>query len=61
MEKKEENKGMTIKDFLFEIWKDDKGDNFNFKEFINVLKIKRYIKELEDYTGVKYFDIIFED
>ena len=59
--KKEECKGMTIKDFLFEIWKDDKGDNFNFKEFINVLRIKRYANELEEYTGVKYFDIIFED
>jgi hypothetical protein len=61
MGKKEENKGMTIKDFLFDIWKDDKGDNFNFNEFINVLKINRYINELEDYSGVKYFDIIFED
>ena len=61
MGKKEENKGMTIKDFLFDIWKDDKGDNFNFKEFINVLKINRYINDLEDYTGVKYFDIMFQD
>ena len=59
--KKEENKGMTIKDFLFDIWKDDKGDNFNFNEFINVLKINRYANELEEYSGVKYFDIIFKD
>jgi len=61
MGKKEENKGMTIKDFLFDIWKDDKGDNFNFNEFINVLKINRYVNELEEYSGVKYFDIIFKD
>ena len=61
MGKKEEIKGMTIKDFLFDIWKDDKEDNFNFNEFINVLKINRYVKELEENTGVKYFDIIFKD
>ena len=58
--KKDENKGMTIKDFLFDIWKDD-GDNFNFNGFINVLKFNRYVNVLEEYSGVKYFDIIFED
>jgi len=59
--KKEESKVSSIKDFLFNIWKDEKGNNFNFKEFINVVKISRYIQELEDPSGVKYYDIVFAD
>ena len=59
--KKEENKVSSIKDFLFNIWKDEKGNNFNFKEFINVLKISRYVNELEEPSGVKYYDLVFAD
>ena len=59
--KKEETKVSSIKDFLFNIWKDEKGNNFNFKEFINVLKISRYVNELEEPSGVKYYDLVFSD
>ena len=59
--KKEETKVSSIKDFLFNIWKDEKGNNFNFKEFINVLKISRYVNELEEPSGVKYYDLVFAD
>ena len=59
--KKEENKTSSINYFLFNILKDEKGNNINFKEFINVLKISRYVKELEESSGVKYYDIVFAD
>ena len=59
--KKEESTASSIKDFLFNIWKDEKGNNFNFKDFMNVLKISRYIKELEEPSGVKYYDLVFSD
>ena len=55
----EENNITSIKDFLFNIWKDDKGNNFNFKDFINVLKISKYNCYLEDYNDFKYYDIVF--
>ena len=61
LSKKEESKVSHIKDFLFYIWKDEKGNNFNFKEFINVLKISRYVKELEEPSGVKYYDLVFSE
>ena len=53
----------TIKDFLFNIWKDEKGNNFNFKDFINVLKPIRYIENIKekDFSGERYFDIIFNE
>ena len=59
--KKEESKVSSIKDFLFNIWRDEKGNNFNFKEFLNVLKVSRYVKQLEEISGVKYYDIVFKD
>ena len=56
----EEKKFTSIKDFLYNVWKDDKG-NFNFKEFINVLKVSKYKNNLEDINGIKYYDIVFGD
>ena len=35
--------------------------NDNFKDFINTLKISKYISHLEDYNEKKYFDIIFNN
>ena len=54
---------ISIKDFLFNIWKDDKGTNFNLKDFINAIKPEKYIKNLEeiDYDEERYFDIIFSE
>ena len=58
----EEITNISIKDFLFNIWKDDKGNNFNFRDFINTLKASRYINQLEekDYEHQRYINIIFE-
>ena len=49
----------TIKDFLFNIWKDENGNNFNIKEFINTLIMTRYINTNGEYNEFKYYDIIF--
>jgi len=61
IKKNNEIKNITIKDLLFNIWKSDNGDYINFKDFINTLKISKYISHLEDYNEKKYFDIIFNN
>ena len=40
-----------------------KDNNFNFKDFINVLKPIRYIENIKgkDFSGERYFDIIFNE
>ncbi len=54
--KNDENK---IKDVLFSIWKDDKGNNFNIIDFLNVLKTNKYQSDLEENDNDKYYDILF--
>ena len=50
----------SIKDLLFNIWKDDKGNNFNIKHFLNALRISKYkYNSEESYKGDKYYEIIF--
>ena len=51
----------TIKDLLFNIWKDEKGNNFNIKDFINVLKPIKYKNDYQEKDDERYFDIIFND
>ena len=59
----EENTYISIKDFLFNIWKDDKGNNFNFRDFINTLKAARYINQIEekDFEEKRYINTIFKE
>ena len=57
----ENKKNFTIKDLLFNIWKDDKGNNFNYKKFINVLKVSKYISNLGGNKENNYYDIIFSE
>ena len=54
--KNDENK---IKDVLFSIWKDDKGNNFNIIDFLNVLKTNKYQSDLEENENDNYYDILF--
>ena len=51
---------INIKEFLFNIWKDDKGEKMNFQQFINVLKINRYMTDINAFKEEKYYNIIFE-
>ena len=63
IKKFDENKNnqITIKDFLFNIWKDEKGNNFNFKEFLNLLKGSKYKSNLEEFREDRYFELIFNE
>ena len=59
--KLDENKSsVSIKDLLFNIWKDDKG-NFNFRDFINLLKYNKYKSNIDENNEERYFDIIFNE
>ena len=56
------NKGyLNIKEFLFDIWKNDENSTyFDFKKFLDVLKINKYVTDYVDFNDVRYYDIIFE-
>ena len=55
------NEKINIKDFLYELWKDETGNYINIKRLIDILKINNYITDLTEYTNKKYYDIIFYD
>ena len=50
---------INIKDLLFNIWKDEKGNNFDLKKFISVLKVNKYTSNVQHTIEEKYYDIIF--
>ena len=52
-------KKMNIKDLLFELWKDENGNNINIKQILSVCKIGNYITDLTNNNNNKYYDIIF--
>ena len=56
-----EIKKITIKEFLFNIWKDEKGDKMNFQKFISVLKINKYITDLNGLNEENYYYLIFKN
>ncbi len=56
-----EIKKITIKEFLFNIWKDEKGDKMNFQKFISVLKINKYITDLNGLNDENYYYLIFKN
>ena len=56
-----ENKKINIKEFLFNIWKDEKGDKMDFEKFISVLKINKYITDLNGLNDENYYNIIFNN
>ena len=49
---------MNIKDFLFELWKDE-NNNIDLKKMLEVLKMSNYITDFIEYNNKKYFDVIF--
>ena len=56
--KEDEQKNFSIKDLLYNIWVDEKENMFNFKEFLDVLRVSNYSTKSEIKEEV-YFDIIF--
>ena len=54
------NNSKLIKEFLFDIWKnDDNSTYFDFKKFLEVLRSNRYVTDLTN-NEVRYYDIIFD-
>jgi len=52
---------MSIKDFLFELWKDDTGNNVNVKQILSILKIGNYITDISNNDNKKYYDVILDN
>ena len=61
IKEEEKNDKFNIKEFLYELWKDETGSNINIKKIIDILKVNNYITDLAEYNNKKYFDVIFYD
>ena len=61
IKEEEVNDKLNIKNFLYELWKDEMGSNINMKKFIDILKVSNYITDISEYNNKKYYDIIFYD
>jgi hypothetical protein len=58
--KDEQNEyNISIKDFIFDLWKDESGNYIDFKRFIEVLKIINYITDFTEYSYKRYYEVIF--
>ena len=55
---KDINNKINIKEFLFNLWKDDNG-NMEFEKFMNILKINRYMTDINAFKEENYYNIIF--
>ena len=52
--------GKMIKEFLFDLWKNDENSSyFNFDKFFNSLKVNKYVTDFTDFNEVRYYDIVF--
>ena len=60
LEDQNKNKKMNVKEFLFNLWKDEKGERMDFQQFIGVLKINKYITDLNALKEQNYYNIIFK-
>ena len=60
LEDQNKNKKMNVKEFLFNLWKDEKGDKMDFQQFIGVLKMNKYITDLNALKEQNYYNIIFK-
>ena len=57
---KENINKISVKEFLFNLWKDEDGNKMDFDKFINMLKINRYMTDINAFKEEKYYNIIFE-
>ena len=51
---------INIKDFLFNLWKDENGNRIDFEKLINILKINRYMTDINGFKDERYYNLIFE-
>ena len=57
---RDNNNRINIKEFIFNLWKDEKGSSMDFAKFISILKINRYMTDINAFKEEKYYNIIFE-
>ena len=57
---RDNNNRINIKEFIFNLWKDEKGSTMDFAKFISILKINRYMTDINAFKEEKYYNIIFE-
>ena len=52
---------MNIKEFLFNLWKEDNENKMDFAKFMNILKVNRYMTDLNAFKEENYYNIIFQN
>ena len=51
---------INIKEFIFNLWKDDDGNRMDFGKFISLINMNRYMTDINAFKEQKYFNLIFE-
>ena len=52
---------MNIKEFLFNLWKEENENKMDFSKFMNILKVNRYMTDLNAFKEENYYNIIFQN
>ena len=51
---------VNIKEFIFNLWKDDDGNRMDYLKFISLINMNRYMTDINAFKEQKYFNLIFE-
>ena len=51
---------VNIKEFIFNLWKDDDGNKMDFGKFISLINMNRYMTDINAFKEQRYFNLIFE-
>ena len=57
---KENISKVNIKEFIFNLWKEDDGNRMDFGKFISLINMNRYMTDINAFKEQKYFNLIFE-
>ena len=57
---KDNKMNINIKEFIFNLWKDESGNKMDFEKFMSILKMNRYITDINAFKEDNYYNIIFE-
>ena len=51
---------INIKEFIFNLWKDDDENRMDFGKFISLIKMNRYMTDINAFKEQRYYNLIFE-
>ncbi len=57
---KDNKMNINRKEFIFNLWKDESGNKMDFEKFMSILKMNRYITDINAFKEDNYYNIIFE-